>query len=233
MGANSSHRMDSPVSAVLFDAYGTLFDVHSAVRQHGSELGPKADTISLLWRAKQIEYTWLRSMMGRHADFWTLTQDALDYALEAHGAHIDPALRQRLLSAYETLEPYPDARPLLETLRERGLPAAILSNGTPAMLAAAVRGAGFESLLDGVYSVESVGIFKPDARVYELGRALAPGVPASSIGFVSSNGWDAAGAAAFGFRVAWVNRAGLPAERLPVAPAKTVGSLQQLAAMEW
>lgn len=216
-------------SAVLFDAYGTLFDVHSAVRRHGADLGAAAEAVSLLWRTKQIEYTWLRSLMGAHADFWQLTQDALDYALEAHRLAVAPALREQLLSAYRTLEPFADARPLLELLRERGVPAAILSNGTPGMLEAAVRAAGFEALLDAVLSVESVGVFKPAARVYELGASFAPGLARDQIAFVSSNGWDAAGAAHFGFRVHWINRAGLPAERLPVAPAVTIGSLQELA----
>lgn len=215
-------------AAYLFDAYGTLFDVHSAVRYLSADVGPAGDALSAMWRAKQLEYSWLRSLMGRHADFWQLTQDALDYALDAHGRGNDPALRARLLSAYETLDPYPDARHLLESLRAAGIPAAILSNGSPPMLASAVRAAGFEDLLAGSLSVESVGIFKPDTRIYQLGADFFPKLAPAQIGFVSSNGWDAAGAALFGFDVTWVNRAGLPPERLPATPARVVGSLGEV-----
>lgn len=215
-------------TAFLFDAYGTLFDVHSAVRRLSASLGPEGPMISTLWRAKQIEYSWLRSLMGTHADFWQLTQDALDYALSYYGQAADPALRAALLSAYETLDPYPDARRLLESLAARGIPAAILSNGTPAMLASAVRGAKFENLLSGVLSVESVGVFKPDQRVYALGAAHFPGLAPENIAFVSSNGWDAAGAAVYGFRVAWVNRTDAPPDRLPGQPAQVVRSLSEL-----
>ncbi len=217
-------------AAYLFDAYGTLFDVHSAVRYLSADVGPAGDALSAMWRAKQLEYSWLRSLMDRHADFWQLTQDALDYALAVHGRGDDPALRARLLSAYETLDPYPDARPLLAALRAANIPAAILSNGSPPMLASAVRAAGFEELLTGSLSVESAGVFKPDRRVYQLGADFFPGLAPAQIGFVSSNGWDAAGAAAFGFDVTWVNRAGLPPERLPAAPARVVGSLAEVAA---
>jgi 2-haloacid dehalogenase len=216
------------VRAVVFDAYGTLFDVASAARAEEPALGPKAGPLAQLWRSKQLEYTWLRSLMGRHADFRAITADALDYALEALAVD-DPPLRDRLLALYERLGAYPDARATLEGLRARGLRLAILSNGEPRMLSTAASTAGLADLLDAVLSVEDVGVFKPHPRVYTLAVDRL-GVAAHEILFVSSNGWDAAGAKAFGFRVAWCNRAGQPAERLDLPPDLTIRSLDELTA---
>ena len=215
--------------AVVFDAYGTLFDLTSASRRCRDALGDKAEAMSALWRSKQLDYTWLRSLMGRHAEFWQVTGDALDYAMAQLG-FADPALRERLMDAFLNIEAYADARAVLETLRQARRPAAILSNGSPGMLGAAVTSAGFGELLDHVLSVEDVGVYKPDRRVYELAtRRLA--VPAERVCFVSSNGWDAVGAASFGFKAVWANRNGAPRERLPAQPVAVIDSLAALPAL--
>ena len=214
---------ESGVEAWVFDAYGTLFDLATALRGEEQRLGEVGRRLGELWRAKQLQYTWLRSLMGRHVDFWRVTGDSLDYALEALGL-ADPALRGRLLDAYRTLGTYPEVPAVLDRLRAGGARTAILSNGEPAMLQAAVAAAGLDHRLDQVLSVESVGVFKPDARVYALATTTLR-LPPERIGFVSSNGWDAHGAAVFGFRTWWVNRAGLPAERLPGALAGVLPDL--------
>jgi len=214
------------IKACVFDAYGTLFDVHSAVARHKPRLGSQADQVSMLWRTKQLEYTWLRSLMGRHADFWRVTSDALDYALDAHDiASTD--LRDDLLQAYLTLSPYPEVREVLQALNRAGITCAILSNGSPDMLQAAVRGAQIDDLLDGVLSVEDVGIYKPDPRVYQLAVDRLS-VPAANISFQSSNAWDVVGAATFGMRVAWINRFGQRRERLTADPDVELTSLEEL-----
>jgi 2-haloacid dehalogenase len=217
------------VRAVVFDAYGTLFDVGSAAERAQDQLGGRWREIAEAWRAKQLQYTWLRSLMGRHADFWKVTGDALDFALEAAGVS-DASLRDRLMALYERLGAYPDARPALEALRAKRLKLAILSNGSPRMLAGAAESAGLASLLDAVLSVEEVGIYKPSPAVYRL-AADRLGVWPAEIAFVSANGWDACGARAFGFRVAWCNRTGQPAERLPEAPDTVLRTLADLPAL--
>ncbi len=214
------------IDACVFDAYGTLFDVHSAVAQGGTALGDKAQAVSALWRQKQLEYTWLRSLMGAHADFRQVTRDGLDYALAAYGV-ADEALKDRLMALYLTLEAYPDAAPCLAALRAGGRATAILSNGEPKMLAAAVASAGLSELFDAVLSVEEIGVFKPDPRIYKLAVDRLE-VPAERICFVSTNAWDAAGAAYFGFRVAWLNRFGQQPERLPGRPAAVIAGLDEL-----
>lgn len=203
----------SGVKACVFDAYGTMFDVHSATAKAARAMGGKADAVSRLWRQKQLEYTWLRSLMGAHADFWQVTGEALDYALESHGID-DGALRDRLMQLYLTLDAYPDVKPALEQLRAIGLKTGILSNGNPRMLDAAVNSAGLADLLDVVLSIEDVGIYKPDRRVYQL-AVDRMGLRPDEICFVSTNAWDAAAAAHFGFQVAWMNRFGMTRERLP------------------
>lgn len=201
------------IKACVFDAYGTLFDVHSAVRNGGQALGDKAGAVSELWRTKQLEYTWLRSLMRAHVDFWQVTSDGLDFALKASGID-DPALHERLMDLYLSLDAYAEVEATLQTLKQRGLQTAILSNGSPKMLAAAVTSAGLQDLLDANLSVEEVGIYKPDARVYQLAVDRL-GVARDEICFLSSNGWDAKGAAHFGFKVAWINRFDRETERLP------------------
>ena len=217
------------IGACVFDAYGTLFDVHSAVRRGGAALGDKADKVSALWRQKQLEYTWLRSLMGAHADFWQVTGDGLDYALAANGVS-DSSLRTRLMDLYLSLDAYPDVADALKRLRAGGKATAILSNGAPKMLDAAVASAGLTDLLDAALTIEDVGIYKPDRRVYQLAVERLR-VPPRRICFVSTNAWDAAGAAYFGFRVAWLNRFGQQPERLPGKPAAVITSLSELPAL--
>ena len=200
------------IKAAIFDAYGTLLDVHAAMARHAERLGPDWQRISAEWRAKQIEYTWVRSLAGpaHHRDFWTLTQAALAFVAQRHGI-TDQSLLADVLAAYRRLDAYPEVPALLTSLRDRGIPRAILSNGEPGMLADAVRSAGIADLLDAVLSVESVRVFKPDKRVYELVTDRF-GVPAGAVGFYSSNPWDAFGALCFGFQVFWVNRGNQPDE---------------------
>ena len=214
------------IKACVFDAYGTLFDVHSAVGKYRQRLGDVADQVSLLWRTKQLEYTWLRSLMGHHADFWQITQDALDFAFDMHHLN-DTDLRNDLIEAYLHLDCYPEVPEALSTLKASGFRIAILSNGTPAMLEAAVKNSGIEELIEKNFSVEEVGVFKPAPRVYQIavdGLNVTP----DEIVFQSSNAWDASGAAAFGFRVAWINRFGQSAERLPGRPDVEIKSLLEL-----
>lgn len=221
-----SHPDFAAVEACVFDAYGTLFNVHSAVARGGEKLGAKADDVSNTWRQKQLEYTWLRSLMGAHADFWQVTSDGLDYALEAHGVD-DRELHAKLMELYMTLDAYDDVRPTLETLRGAGLKTAILSNGTPKMLEAAVTSAGIDALLDENLSIEDVGVYKPDNRVYQLACDRLT-VPADKVCFVSTNAWDAAGAAHFGFNVAWLNRFNKIQEVLPGRPKAVMTGLSDL-----
>lgn len=215
-----------PVRACVFDAYGTLLDVGSPVAAETAALGPVAAELSALWRRKQLEYTWLLSLMRRPADFADVTADALDHALAAL-AITDPELRARLLAAYGRLSPFADVVPALRRLRDRGMQIAILSNGSRDMLAEAVAAAGIAGLVDPVLSVDEVGVFKPAPEVYGLATARLR-LPASAIGFVSANGWDVHGAASFGLRSIWLNRGGLAAERLPGEPTAVLDSLAGL-----
>jgi 2-haloacid dehalogenase len=214
------------IKACVFDAYGTLFDVHSAVGKHRHRLGDIADQVSLLWRTKQLEYTWLRSLMGHHADFWQITGDALDFAFDMHHLN-DPDLREDLIEAYLKLDCYLEVPEALSILKTRGFKLAILSNGTPAMLEAAVKNSGIEKLIEKKFSVEKVGIFKPNPRVYQI-AVDGLNVKPEEIVFQSSNAWDASGASAFGFKVAWVNRFGQSAERLPGRPDIEIQDLMEL-----
>jgi 2-haloacid dehalogenase len=217
------------IRACVFDAYGTLFDFNAAVMQCRDVIGDDAARLSELWRAKQLQYTWLRSLMHRHADFWQVTGEALDFALAATGID-DPALRDRLMALYRTLDTFPEVPAVLRQLKRQGMTTAILSNGAPDMLGDAVTAAGLDALLDACLSVEDVGVYKPDPRVYQLAVDRL-GVAPDAICFLSSNGWDAAGAAAFGFRVAWVNRYAQPLERLPAQPDFEITDLSALPAM--
>ncbi|SDD38339.1 haloacid dehalogenase type II [Ruegeria marina] len=211
-----------PINTCVFDAYGTLFDVAAAARQAASEPACAAikdcwPQLANHWRLKQLQYSWLRAITGAHTDFWEVTRDGLDWALDAAGLTGDPALRQRLLDLYWELQAYPEVPAMLKALKASGKQTAILSNGSPDMLDGAVQSAGLGAVLDDVLSVESVGIFKPDRRVYDLvGQRF--GCAPDEVLFVSSNGWDAAAAAGYGFRTAWVNRAGEPVDRLPWTP---------------
>lgn len=210
----------------VFDAYGTLFDVHSAAARHSREIGERWQSLSDIWRTKQLEYSWVRSLAGRRATFWQVTVDALDYAIAA-GGEIGGGLRDKLLEAYRELDAYAEVPGVLGALRAQGAKTAILSNGDPAMLADAVRSAGVADLFDAVLSVEAAGTFKPDPSVYALARdhfSVAPG----QISFQSSNRWDIAGAHACGFRTVWINRGGRPDEYGDLGPDQVLSDLRGL-----
>jgi 2-haloacid dehalogenase len=214
------------IRACVFDAYGTLFDVNAAVAHCAVSLGDRAARLAALWREKQLQYSWLRSLQARHANFWQVTGDALDYALDALGL-ADAALRERLMTLYQTLDAFPEVPSVLAGLKACGFTTAILSNGTPDMLAAAIEHAGIASFLDHVLSVEEVGIYKTAPQVYQL-AVNRLGVAAHEIAFQSSNGWDVYAASAFGFRTVWCNRTGQPPERLPGAPDHEIRDLRGL-----
>ena len=214
------------IRACVFDAYGTLFDFNGAALAASDQLGENAPRLSEIWRQKQLQYTWLRGLAGRHTDFWQVTGDALDYALAALG--IDrPGLRTQLLDLYLHLDCYPEVPETLSRLRAAGLKLAILSNGTPAMLAAVVRHNGLESFFDAVLSVEEVGVFKPHPAVYVLASDRLQIAP-TAICFLSSNAWDAYSAKASGLRVLWCNRFSQAPERIPATPD---GEIQDLSAV--
>lgn len=215
-----------PVRAFVFDAYGTLFDVHAAIARHRDAAGPEADRLSEIWRTKQLEYAWMLSAAGHYVDFWTLTERALDHAL-ARCPTVDRALRSALLDAYFKLDAFPDARTALGALHAKGFKTAILSNGNPRMLEGAVTAAGIGADLDAVLSVETIRIYKPQPAVYAM-AADALGLEPADIAFVSSNRWDVMGATAFGFRCVWVNRANLPDEYPEFPPLKIVRELSAL-----
>lgn len=217
----------SPVIACLFDAYGTLFDVAAAARHLSDEIGPAWEDLARVWRTSQIEYTWLRSLMDRYADFRTVTAEALDYAVATLGLALSPDLRERLMDLYMTLDPYPEVPDVLAALRGHGIATAILSNGSPDMLHAASDSAGLTGLLDDILSVDTVKVYKPAAAAYMLGCTRF-GTDPSRLVFVSSNGWDVAGAACFGYRTVWVNRRNAPSERLPGRPIAELDSLNGL-----
>ncbi|MBX3569822.1 MAG: haloacid dehalogenase type II [Rhizobiaceae bacterium] len=213
-------------AAYVFDAYGTLFDVHAAVRRHADRVGPDAQSLSEIWRAKQLEYSWVRSLMGSYRDFWALTEEALDFAFaKVPGA--DPALRGDLLAAYWSLDCYPEVPSVLKSLKASGARLAILSNGSPDMLESAVRSAALDGVIDGIFSVDPVRRFKTDPAVYDLVTTawrLYPG----AVSFQSSNRWDIAGASKFGFHTVWVNRSGQPDEYRDHPPSAILPSLETL-----
>ncbi|HED14783.1 MAG TPA: haloacid dehalogenase type II [Gammaproteobacteria bacterium] len=215
--------------ACVFDAYGTLFDVHSAVAAHRSLLGDKADAVSNCWRLKQLQYTWLRSLMGQYVDFWQVTRDGLDFALEQEQIEGDD-IAETLMSAYLSLACFAEVPATLRALNADGQPCAILSNGSPTMLAAAVKNSDIHDQLQAVLSVDGIGIYKPDPRVYRL-ACTALNLAAQEILFMSSNAWDVCGAAHFGFQVVHINRFGQPAERLPGNPVAQLTTLEGLPAL--
>jgi len=219
------------ITTCIFDAYGTLFDVDAAAREVAKEPGQSQlaavwGTLSQDWRAKQLEYSWLRAIGGRHIPFWQVTQDALDWAMENNGL-ADNALRAKLLSVYKECPAFPEVAAMLKALKEKDMNIALLSNGSPDMLVAAVRSAGIGEYLDDVLSVEEVEIFKPHNLVYDMVWDRFD-VPQSEVLFASSNGWDAAGAAGYGFATVWVNRKGLPHDRLWAEPHRTLPDLKTI-----
>jgi len=218
---------DHTAPVYIFDAYGTLFDVHAAIGRHRAAAGADAERFSEIWRAKQLEYAWTLTLAGRYVDFWTLTERALDYAF-ARVPSVDRALRAKLLEAYLQLDAFADARAALSALKAHGLPVGILSNGSPRMLDAAVNASGIAALCDAVLSVDAVRMYKPRPEVYALVTGHF-GCKPRDVVFVSSNRWDVMGAAAFGFRPVWVNRARLPDEYADRPPAHVVSDLSALA----
>uniref|UniRef100_A0A8J4HA73 (S)-2-haloacid dehalogenase n=1 Tax=Acidicaldus sp. TaxID=1872105 RepID=A0A8J4HA73_9PROT len=217
------------IRACVFDAYGTIFDFASAAARCMDIPDDKRAALTNLWRDKQLQYTWLRSLQDRYADFWQVTGEALDFTLDSLGI-ATPALRDRLMELYLTLSAFPEVPDTLRRLREAGFVTAILSNGSPAMLDAAVRGAGLQDLLDAVLSADAVRVFKTHPRVYEYGLQQL-GMRAEQVSFQSSNAWDAFAASAYGMRVVWCNRYGQRRERLPGAPDREVRSLAELPAL--
>ncbi len=220
------------ITTCIFDAYGTLFDVAAAAREAAAEPGREAfaqhwQKVANDWRLKQLQYTWLRAVAGAHTDFWEVTQNGLDWALEASGLQADPDLRERLLALYWELSAYPEVPDMLAKLKAAGMNTAILSNGSPDMLTGAVDSAGVQEFLDDVLSVEDVQIFKPAAVVYDLvGKRF--NCAKDEVLFVSSNGWDAGCATGYGFTTAWVNRAGEPVDRLPWTPHHILSDLTSI-----
>jgi 2-haloacid dehalogenase len=215
-----------PINAYAFDAYGTLFDVHAAIGRHRAAIGPEADALSALWRAKQLEYTWVRTLMGRYKDFWTLTQEALDFALARHPS-VDPGLRSSLLDAYWRLDAYTDVLPALTRLRRMGKTLVLFTNGTKEMAEAAASASAVLPLLDEVISVDPIRQFKTAPATYtHLSERLR--LPTAEICLVSSNRWDVAGGIAFGLDAVWLNRSGQPDEYQDALPRRTIGSLESL-----
>jgi len=221
----ANHQLTG-IEACVFDAYGTLFDFAAAARRCESDLGERTSALTALWRDKQLQYTWLRATQGKHADFWQVTGDALDYALETLQI-TRPGLRERLMEVYLTLDAFPEVPGVLKALKVAGLRLAILSNGSPSMLAAAVGGAGLAPFFDAVLSVEEVGVYKPHPKVYQLAVDRLE-LPARAIAFQSSNAWDAYAASAFGMRVVWCNRYQQRREHLPGAPDREIKTLSEL-----
>lgn len=216
-------------SIFVFDAYGTLFDVHAAIGRFRAQAGPDADRMSDIWRTKQLEYTWTLTLAGHYVEFWTLTERALDYAL-ARVPSVPPSLKPSLLDAYFKLDAFPDARAALKSLKAAGHKTGILSNGSPAMLQGAVDNAGIGGDLDGVLSVDSLKMFKPRPEVYALVTDHYKCAP-RDVTFVSSNRWDVMAAVSVGFRGLWVNRSKMPDEYLDFAPEQTLPDLSSLAAI--
>ena len=218
--------MSAEIDAYVFDAYGTLFDVHSAVRRHARELGLQSQHFSEIWRAKQLEYTWVRALMGKYCDFWQLTSDALDYAF-AVSAPDRRAMRLLLLESYRRPEAYPEVRGVLERLKASGARLAVLSNGSPEMLAAAAESARILELLDEIISVDAIKSYKTDPRVYALVEKKL-GVASPAVFFQSSNRWDVAGAVAYGLQAVWINRTDQPDEYGDLPPVAVMSSLRGL-----
>jgi 2-haloacid dehalogenase len=212
----------------VFDAYGTLFDVHSAVGRYRDEVGPKADLLSAIWRAKQLEYTWIHARVERHTTFAALTEQSLDFAIAAIGG-VQKGLREELLSAYRALLPYPEVPDVLDDLKGSGARLAILSNGDPEMLDAAIHQAGFDGVFDAVLSVSEVGVFKPAMACYRMATDFF-GVAPKEISFQSSNRWDIAGAHVFGCTTVWINRSGAPDEYPEFPASRMIANLNGLMA---
>jgi 2-haloacid dehalogenase len=225
--ADNKHMRLEGIQAIVFDAYGTLFNVATPVEKLDAEIGEKAPALALLWRQKQLEYTWLRSLVGIHADFWTVTREALDFAL-AELAINDSGLADELMTLYLKLDAYDDVVEALTQLRSKGRRLAILSNGSPSMLDSIVRHAGLDKVFEHVLSVEDVGVYKPSRRVYRLAMQRFHFQDTPSICFVSANTWDAQCAAQFGFQVVRLARVEKRDDNIPGRPARIISTLKEL-----
>ncbi len=214
-------------AAYVFDAYGTLFDVHAAVRRHAGDVGPDGQWFSEVWRAKQLEYSWTRALMGAYEDFWTLTEQALDYTFQRIPS-VSTTLRDKLLEAYWKLDCYPEVPLVLKQLKAEGARIAILSNGSPAMLESAVRNSALDMMIDDVFSVDALKTFKTSPDVYDLVTTQYRLYP-EAVSFQSSNRWDVAGATKFGFHTVWINRTGMPDEYPDLKPSLILPTLHGLA----
>jgi 2-haloacid dehalogenase len=224
--------MTEPLTGIeicVFDAYGTLYDFNSAVARHRDAIGPKADALSEMWRTKQIQYTWLRNSMSAYAPFWQVTGEALDNCLATFGI-TDRSVREKLMGAYLALDPFPEVPAMLDKLKKAGKRLAILSNGNPEMLDPMVEASGLADKFEAVISVDAAKVFKVDPRTYDLVKKQT-GVSADKVCFLSSNCWDAHGAALYGFKTLWVNRGGLPEDNLPGTVVAHIKDLSHLPAM--
>ena len=220
------------IKICVFDAYGTLFDINSAARRCAEETGRDSfsklwPSISSIWREKQLSYTWLFNSLKRYSDFWEITENALDYALETVGLDSDLGLKKRLLDLYMEIETYGEVKVSLANLNEKDITCAILSNGSKSMLNSAIKNSGIGGLIHSVFSVDEVGIFKPDPKVYEMVLTHLP-FELNEVLFISSNGWDIAGAASFGFKTVWINRLDLPEDKLLFKPDSVQKNLSEL-----
>ena len=212
------------IKAIIFDAYGTLFDVNSAAEKCRSKIGDKWESFANYWRKTQLEYTWLRSLMGRHKDFWQITEDSLDKSMQAF--NINKAMKNELLDLYKILSPYPEVKETLEKLKEKRYKLAILSNGTPALLNELVKSNGLQNLFDDIFSIEEVKIYKPSSKVYDM-PVKKYSIKNEEVAFLSANTWDVSGGGNYGFTSIWVNRNKNIFDNLDYKPSNEINNLKQ------
>ena len=213
------------IKAIIFDAYGTLFDVNSAAEKCKEKIGDKWEGFSNYWRITQLEYTWLRSLMNRHKNFWDVTEDSLDKSIRVFG--IDKNMKNDLLNLYKILSPYPEVKEVLESLKKKSFKLAILSNGTPSLLSDLIKNSDLNNLFDDLFSVEEVKVYKPDSKVYEL-PVKKYNIKASEVTFLSANTWDVSGGGNFGYNSIWVNRNKSEFDILDYQPKNEINNLKQL-----
>ena len=213
------------IKAIIFDAYGTLFDVNSAAEKCKEKIGDKWERFANYWRTTQLEYTWLRSLMKRHKDFWQITEDSLDKSMKLY--NIDSLMREELLNLYKNLSPFPEVKETLNKLKEANYKLAILSNGTPGLLNQLVKSNDLENIFDDIFSIEEVGIYKPDSKVYDI-PIKKYRVQKNQIFFLSANTWDVSGAGNYGYNSVWVNRNNNIFDILDYKPSRKIKSLDQL-----
>jgi 2-haloacid dehalogenase len=213
------------IKAIVFDAYGTLFDVNSAAKKCKGKIGDKWEGFANFWRTTQLEYTWLRSLMKRHKDFWQVTEDSLDKSMKAY--KIDASMKSELLNLYKVLSPYPEVKEVLKKLKEKKYRLAILSNGTPTLLNKLVKSNNLENIFDNLFSIEEVGIYKPDSKVYDIPIKKYQ-IKAEEIIFLSANTWDVSGSGNYGYNAIWVNRNKNVFDKLDYKPKNEVSDLTQL-----